>query len=190
MKKIFVKFDLNFICRKILKEQLDGLDLDYSVSGRGEVIFNEPLTEEQRLLLQNSFAEWGMELVDNGKSELVQRIKETINSMLEGEDARRYKLSTFLSEKLNYSYAHLSNVFSESTYSSIENFLILKKIDHAKYLLLNEELTLTEIAHKLNYSSVAHLSSQFKKTTGLTPSSFQRLIAKRREASQKFSVNQ
>ncbi|SDB46080.1 transcriptional regulator, AraC family [Flavobacteriaceae bacterium MAR_2010_188] len=190
MKKIFVKFDLNFICRKILKDQLDILGIDYTVSGRGEVVFDTPLTLEQVAHLETEFALWGMELMDNGKSELVQRIKETIASMLENDESRRVKLSSYLSEKLNYSYAHLSNVFSETTYSSIENFLILKKIDHAKFLLLNEKLTLTEIADKLNYSSVAHLSSQFKKTTGLTPSSFQKLILKRSQVSRKFRVNQ
>ena len=97
------------------------------------------------------------------------------------EEAQKYNVSTYLSEKLDYSYTYLSTVFSETTHTSIENFVILKKIDIAKTLIINKDLTLTEIAFKLNYSSVAHLSSQFKKTTGLTPSTFQKIIKKRKE---------
>jgi AraC-like DNA-binding protein len=90
------------------------------------------------------------------------------------------KISLYLAEKLNHSYGYLANAFSEVTYSSIENFIIMQKIERAKQLMINGDLTLTEISYKLNYSSVAHLSNQFKKTTGLTPSAFQRIIVKRR----------
>ena len=97
------------------------------------------------------------------------------------EDNNNYKSSVFLAEKLNHSYGYLSNVFSEVTYSSIENFIILQKIERAKQLIIINEMSLTEIAFLLNYSSVAHLSTQFKNTTGITPSAFQRIIKKRRE---------
>ena len=94
------------------------------------------------------------------------------------------KSSVYLSKQLGHSYGYLSNLFSEITYSSIENFIIIQKIEYSKHLLLNTELNLTEIAFKLNYSSVAHLSTQFKNTTGITPSAFQRIIFKRREIAQ------
>jgi AraC-like DNA-binding protein len=112
---------------------------------------------------------------------LVQRIKDAITELIHNqEEENLYKVSAYLSEKLDYSYSYLSTVFSETTYTSIENFIILKKIDYAKELIITNNLTLTEIAFKLNYSSVAHLSYQFKKTTGLTPSAFQNIIEKRK----------
>jgi len=91
------------------------------------------------------------------------------------------KSSVYLSEKLGHSYGYLSNLFSEVTYTSVENFIILQKIEYTKQLIINENKSLTEIAFQLNYSSVEHLSTQFKNTTGITPSAFQRIIAKRRE---------
>ena len=121
------------------------------------------------------------EVVENQKSVLVQKIKDAIIELVFMEDSNNYKSSVFLAEKLNHSYGYLSNVFSEVTYSSIENFIILQKIERAKQLIIINEMSLTEIAFLLNYSSVAHLSTQFKNTTGITPSAFQRIIKKRRE---------
>ena len=94
------------------------------------------------------------------------------------------KSSVYLADTLGHSYGYLSNLFSEVTYTSIENFIILQKIEYAKQLVIKQDLSLTEIAFRLNYSSVAHLSTQFKNTTGITPSAFQRIIAKRREFNQ------
>ena len=91
------------------------------------------------------------------------------------------KISSYLAEKLDQNYYYLANLFSEVTYTSIENFVIMQKIERAKQLMTIDQLTLTEISYKLNYCSVAHLSSQFKKTTGLTPSAFQRIINRRRD---------
>lgn len=91
----------------------------------------------------------------------------------------------YLAEKLNHSYGYISNLFSELTYTSIENYIILQKIEYTKQLIINNQLSLTEIAYKLNYSSVAHLSTQFKNTTGITPSAFQRIIKRRREITSK-----
>jgi AraC-like DNA-binding protein len=105
--------------------------------------------------------------------------------MVNSEEPLSVKSSVYLTEKLSLSYGYLSNLFSEVTYTSIENFIMIQKIELAKNLILNNQLTLTEIAYKLNYSSVAHLSTQFKKITGITPSAFQRIIAKRRVQSLK-----
>jgi len=93
------------------------------------------------------------------------------------------KSSVYLAEKLSHSYGYLSNLFSEITFTSIENFIIMQKIEYTKQLIIKNQLSLTEIAFHLNYSSVAHLSTQFKNTTGITPSAFQRIIKKRRELS-------
>lgn len=179
--RLNVKYDFNTICKRVLQDQLASLSIPYRLYGVGEIEFERPLNEDQKNSLTISLASFGIEIIDNQKSALVQRIKETITDMiLHDDEARNYKVSSYLSEKLNYSYVYLSNIFSEVTYSSIENFVILKKIDHAKSLIINNDFTLTEISHQLNYSSVAHLSYQFKKTTGLTPSTFQKIIQKRR----------
>ncbi len=179
--KLNVKYDFNAMCKIVLQEQLAELSIPYRLHGLGEIEFERPLDPQQINKLSSSLAAYGIDIIDDQKSALVQRIKETITNMiLHDEEAKNYKVSSYLSDKLNYSYVYLSNVFSEVTHSSIENFVILKKIDHAKSLIINKDFTLTEIAYQLNYSSVAHLSYQFKKTTGLTPSTFQKIIEKRR----------
>ena len=112
----------------------------------------------------------------------MQKIKDTITDMVwKDENLPNITTSAYLADKLNHSYGYLSNLFSEVTYSSIENFIILQKIERAKQMIISDNYTLTEISYQLNYSSVAHLSNQFKKTTGLTPSAFQRIIKARRE---------
>ncbi len=183
--KIYVKFNFNKTCKRVLEEQLDGLGIPYALSGVGEIEFQTPLAPEQKDALKKAFDNYGITIIDDEKSALAQRIKDAITEMIFLDDqAKIYKISAYLSERLDYSYSHLSNVFSETTYTSIENFVILKKIDYAKMLIAENDLTLTEIAFRLNYSSVAHLSTQFKKTTGLTPSVFQRIINKRKQMSQ------
>ena len=124
-------------------------------------------------------------MVENQKSVLVQKIKDTITELVTSEEPLNVKSSVFIAEKLNHSYGYLSNLFSDVTYTSIENYIIIQKIELAKQLIINNQLSLTEIAYRLNYSSVAHLSTQFKNTTGITPSAFQRIITKRRELSSK-----
>jgi len=178
--KINIKFDYNFICKTVLQEQLNALKLDYTLNNLGEIEFNKTPTAEETAQIKTAFEHYGIEILATPQNVLVQRIKDLITAFInDSETSSKYNVSNYLSDKLNYSYAHLSAVFSEVTHSSIENFIILKKIDLAKTLIIHKNFTLTEIAHKLNYSSVAHLSSQFKKTTGLTPSAFQRIIKKR-----------
>jgi YesN/AraC family two-component response regulator len=96
------------------------------------------------------------------------------------EKSKDLSISTYLSSKLNYTYSHLSKIFTEANFSSINNYFILRKVDIAKDFIIGGHFTLTEIAYKLNYSSVAHLSSQFKKITGFTPSDFQRIFQKKK----------
>lgn len=184
--KVFIKFDFNTACKKILKEKLDECQIKHRILGFGEVEFLERVSAEKLDLFSKSLDSYGIEIVKNQKAILIEKIKETIIDMVFNEDTSlSVKSSVYLSEKLNYSYGHLSSLFSEVTYTSIENFIILQKIEYAKQLIINNQLSLTEIAFKLNYSSIAHLSSQFKNITGITPSSFQRIITRRREMASK-----
>jgi AraC-like DNA-binding protein len=131
--------------------------------------------------LLNSLREFGIEIVDNQKSILVQKIKNAIIEMLYSDKGMHsLKISTYLSEKLGESYRTLSQVFSEVTFISIENFIILHKIERVKQLLLSENMSLTEISFMMNYSSVAYLSQQFKNITGVTPTSFQKIMKQKR----------
>ena len=179
--KIFVKFNFNVICNKVLADKLDEFNIKYRIIGFGEVEFLEKLTPEKEQNLHISLKQYGVEIVENEKIILVQKIKDSIIEMVfNSEETLNIKTSVHLAEKLNHSYGYLSNLFSEITYTSIENFIIIQKIEHAKQLILSTNFSLTEIAFNLNYSSVAHLSTQFKNTTGITPSAFQRIISKRK----------
>ncbi len=177
--KIYVKFDLNFTCKTILSEQLDKLGVPYQTNGTTEVEIKGSLPPAKYQELAKNLGKYGIQIIDDQKLDLVERIKDSITEMLADDTVQLYKISTYLADKLNYSYSYLSNLFSEATYTSIENFVILKKVDCAKELMAETNLTLTEIAYRLNYSSVAHLSGQFKKTTGLTPSAYHRILKKR-----------
>lgn len=182
--RIYLKFDFNTICKTVIQEQLNTLGMDYTIHGVGEVEFRRQPTQDEEQRMEDMLGNYGIEIMDDHQIALVQRVKDTVTEwILDEELPKRYNFSTYLSDRLNYTYTYLSSIFSEATYSSIENFVILKKIDIAKNLISQNSLTLTEIAYKLNYSSVAHLSAQFKKTTGLTPSSFQKIIKKRKERS-------
>jgi AraC-like DNA-binding protein len=182
--RVFIKFDFNTVCKKILEEKLDACQIKYRILGFGEVQFLGKVSAEKLNLFSKSLGSYGIKIVENQKTILIQKIKDTIVNMVFNENVN-VKSSVYLSEKLGYSYGHLSSLFSEVTYTSIENFIILQKTEYAKQLIINNELSLTEIAFKLNYSSMAHLSSQFKNSTGITPSAFQRIIKKRREISSK-----
>jgi AraC-like DNA-binding protein len=179
--KIYVKFDFNFTCKAILSEQLDKLGVPYQTNGTSDISIQGSLSPAQYKELVKNLAKYGIHIIDDQKMELVERIKDSITEMLADDTIQLYKISSYLADKLNYSYSYLSNLFSEATYTSIENFIILKKVDRAKELMAETNLTLTEIAFRLNYSSVAHLSGQFKKTTGLTPSAYHRILKKRKK---------
>ena len=180
--KVFVKFDINKVCTTVLENVLNDVNIDHKMVGFGEVDLTKPLAQDTAQELSDKLGKYGIEVVQNQKSILVQKIKDAIVDMVFNEENTvNVKSSVYLAEKLDHSYGYLANLFSEVTYTSIENFIILQKIEYTKQLILKGNLSLTEIAFKLNYSSVAHLSTQFKKTTGITPSSFQRIIKKRKE---------
>lgn len=178
--KIYVKFNFNNLCKKILQEQLEKAGFEYTLHGANEIEFAKSLSEDDFETLKQNLENYHIDVLEDKKMTMVDQIKQTIDKMLNDEKARLVKTSSYLADNLHYSYAYLSSLFSEATYVSIEQYIILRKVDFVKNYLLNTDLTLTEIAYKLNYSSVAHLSGQFKKATGLTPSAFQRIIAKRK----------
>ena len=186
--KFYLKYDMDLIFRKTLEQQLDRLRVDYKINGLGEIEFLNSLSAEKVKELTILLSVFGIEIINDHKSEIVQRVKDTISEMvLNTSSEKSYKISEYLPKKLGYSYTYLSSLFSESTHTSVENFLIIKRIDRVKLMLLQEQLTLTQIAFELGYSSNAHLSSQFKKVTGLTPTAFQRIIRKRSEHKTSFN---
>ena len=163
-------------CNMVVKSKLENLGLHYSSVELGEAEIMEDLSPEQLDRLSIALDKTGLELMDDKKSILVEKIKAVIIELVHyNEEQIKITLSDYLSEKLNHNYSHLANLFSEVKGITIEQFYLTHKIEKVKELLVYDELSLTEIAFKLNYSSVAHLSNQFKKMTGLTPSHFKTL---------------
>lgn len=168
-------------CEMVVKSELEKLGLKYISVKIGEVEILEDFTREQREQFNIALKKSGLELLDDKKSMLVEKIKNVIIEIVHyKEDQIKVNLSEYLSEKLNYDYTYLANLFSEVKGTTIEQFFIAHRIEKVKELLVYDELNLTEIAEKLHYSSVAHLCKQFKKVTGLTPSHFKLLKNKRR----------
>ena len=165
----------------VLKSELENLGLQYSTVDLGETEIMEEISAEQLELLRKALAKSGLELLDDKKSILVERIKTIIIELVHYTDEQiKINLSDYISEKLKLNYTYLANLFSEVQGTSIEQFYLAHKIEKVKELLVYDELNLTEIAWKLHYSSVAHLSNQFKKMTGLTPTHFKNLKLKGR----------
>jgi AraC-like DNA-binding protein len=178
--KLFIKYMVCIRCKMVVKSELDKLGLHYKKVDLGEVDLVGDLTPEQHDQLKTALSKSGLELMDDKKAVLIEKIKKIIIEMVHyADEPPRTNFSDYLSGKLHYDYTYLSNIFSEVTGITIEHFIISHKIERVKELLLYDELTLSEISYLLNYSSVAHLSNQFKKVTGLTPSYFRRLKDKR-----------
>ena len=157
----------------VVKSELEKLGLHHTRVELGETEIMEELSAEQLDILSTSLKKIGLELLDDKKNIMVEKIKTIIIELVHyNEDQIKTNLSDYLSEKLNHNYTYLSNLFSEIKGTTIEKYYLSNKIEKVKELLVYDELNLTEIAWKLHYSSVAHLSNQFKKMTGLTPSHF------------------
>lgn len=168
-------------CKMAVKSELTKLGLHYSVVELGEVEIMEDLSGEVLDQLNTALKKNGFELMDDKKSILVERIKTTIIELVHYTDEQiKVNLSDYLGEKLNHNYTYLSNLFSDLRGTTIEKFYLSHKIEKVKELLVYDELNLSEIANKMHYSSVAHLSNQFKKMTGLTPSHFKNLKNRKR----------
>jgi AraC-like DNA-binding protein len=168
-------------CQLVVKGELEKLNLHYNNVKIGEADIVENITPEQLEQLDIALKKSGLHLMDDKKSILVEKIKSAIIELVHyTEEQIKVNLSDYLSEKLNYDYTYLANLFSEVKGITIEKFYLAHKIERVKELIVYDDLSLTEISYKMHYSSVAHLSNQFKKITGLTPTHFKMLKNKRR----------
>lgn len=167
-------------CKMMVEQELVRLGLNAIIVELGTVEILEDITPEQRTLLKQNLMRSGLELMDDQKSILIEKIKNVVIEMVHHSDELpKQNFSDLLTEKLKYDYTYLSNTFSEVSGITIQQFIINHKIERVKEFLLYDQLTLLEISYKLRYSSVAHLSNQFKKVTGLTPTFFKQLKKKR-----------
>ena len=179
--KLHIKYMVSNRCKIAVKEELRKLGLHFIVVELGEVEVMEKITPEQREQLREGLNRSGLELMDDKRSFLIEKIKTIIIEMVHySDEVINVKFSHYLSEKLNHDYTYLANLFSEVQGTTIEQFTISHKVERIKELINYGELNITEIAWKMNYSSVAHLSNQFKKVTGFSPSQFKKLKDKRR----------
>ena len=179
--KLFIKNMVCLRCKMVVKEELIKLGLHVVAIELGEAEVLEKISTTQHDQLKATLPKLGLELMDDKKSVLIQQIKTVIVELVHySKEPLLIKFSEFLSQKLNYDYTYLANLFSEVQGTTIEKFFITHKIERVKELLIYDELNLTEIAYLMHYSSVSHLSAQFKKVTGLTPTHFKQLKDKRR----------
>lgn len=182
MDTLFIK---NMVCNRcimVVQNELDKLGLDVKSIKLGEVVLGKELSAEQRMKLEEAFSPLGFEVIDDKKSRIIEKIKNTIIELVHHqENGAKTNLSDVLSSKLNHDYNYLSNLFSEVEGTTIEKYFIAQKIEKVKELLVYDELSLSEIAFRMNYSSVAYLSNQFKKVTGLTPSHFKQIREEKRK---------
>ena len=179
--KLFIKNMVCLRCKMVVKEELIKLGLHFVMIELGEVEILEKISAQQHDRLKAALLKSGLELMDDKKSVLIQQIKTAIVELVHySKEPLLIKFSEFLSQKLNYDYTYLANLFSEMQGTTIEKFFITHKIERVKELIIYDELNLTEIAYLMHYSSVSHLSAQFKKVTGLAPTHFKQLKDKRR----------
>lgn len=178
--KLYIKYMVSLRCKILVKQELEKLGLNHTAVELGMVELQNALTDEKLVLLKANLLKSGLELLDDRKSILVDRIKNVIIEMIHHSDELpKANYSDYVSEKLGYDYTYLANTFSEVKGITIQQFIIIHKIEKVKELILYDELNLSEISFKLHYSSAAHMSNQFKKITGLTPSFYRRLKEKR-----------
>ncbi|AVR47369.1 AraC family transcriptional regulator [Christiangramia fulva] len=178
--KLYIKYMVSLRCKMVVKEELKKLGLNYVSVDLGTIEILESITTAQKEELKRNLLKFGLELLDDKKNILIEKIKTLIIEMIHfSEEVPKVNYSDYISEKLGYDYTYLSNIFSEVKGITIQQYIISHKIERVKVLLLYDELNLTEISYQLNYSSVAHLSNQFKKITGLTPSYYKKIKKKR-----------
>jgi AraC-like DNA-binding protein len=182
MSKIFIK---NMVCNRcimVVQQEVEKLGLNVRSIKLGEVTLDSELPEEQKATLQKALTDLGFELIDNRKSRIIEKIKTIIIDLVHYQNNNlSTNLSDLLSSELHHDYSYLSNLFSEVEGTTIEKYFIAQKIEKVKELLVYDELSLSEIAFRLNYSSVAYLSNQFKKVTGLTPGHFKQIREDKRK---------
>ncbi|HEY1040282.1 MAG TPA: AraC family transcriptional regulator [Bacteroidia bacterium] len=169
-------------CRMVVTSELEKAGIPYLSVDLGEIEVSKEPTVEQLDKLNLGLRQYGFELIDDKKSRIIEKIKNHIVKLIHhSDDGIKTNLSDYLADKLHYDYTYLSNLFSEIEGTTIEKYFIAQRIEKIKELLVYDEFTLSEIADKLGYSSVAYLSGQFKKVTGLTPSHFKALKEHKRK---------
>jgi AraC-like DNA-binding protein len=179
--KIYIKYMVSTRCKMLVKEELKKLGLHFVNVDLGTVEIMENITNQQREQLKTALLKSGLELIDDKRAILIEKIQNVIIEMVHySDELPKTNFSDYLCNKLNYDYTYMANLFSETKGITIEHFIIRHKIERVKELIIYDELNLSEIAWNLHYSSVAHLSHQFKKITGLTPSFFKSLKHKKR----------
>ncbi|MEJ8819089.1 helix-turn-helix domain-containing protein [Lacibacter sp. H407] len=184
---IYVKNMACESCKVVVTQALEELEIETYKVELGEIQTKHDVSDEDKERLSKKIKIAGLELLDKKNGVLIEKIRTVMIDYVYNSDEKPVKnFSTILSEKLNHSYGYLANFFSEVEATTIEQYLISLKIERIKELILFDEATLSEIAYKLHYSSVAHLSTQFKKATGLTPTHFKQLKEKRRMTIQNF----
>lgn len=178
----------NMVCQRCIlsvEGVLKKLDIPYSKVLFGEIYLTDKISAQQKQNLLTELNRIGLEIIDNHTTVLIEKIKQLVIKMARNEESEKEKkinLSKYLSNQLNYEYTHLSSLFSSVEGRTIEQYFIEQRIEKAKELIVYRQLTLSEIAYQLNFSSVAHLSSQFKKVTGLTPSYYKEIGTAKRKA--------
>lgn len=181
MVKLYIKHMVSNSCKTIIEATLKQLELQCLVVELGEVEVEGAVTAEQLEQVRIALLKSGHELLNDRKKVLIEKIKNTIINLVHHTDGIiKTTNSDYISQKLDYDYTYLANLFSEATGTTIERYIITHKIERVKELLLYNELTLSQISDKLNYSSVAHLSNQFKNVTGVRPTAFKQLVHKKR----------
>ena len=177
---LYIKYMVSLRCKMMVKEELKKLGLHYVIVDLGTVEILEDITQKQHDQLKKNLLKYGLELLDDKRSILIEKIKNVIIELIHYSDELPVlNYSDYISEKIGFDYTYLANIFSEVKGITIQQFIIIHKIERVKELILYDELNLTEIAYKLHYSSIGHLSNQFKKITGLSPSFFKQLKQKR-----------
>ena len=180
--KIYVKYMVCFRCKLMVIEALKKIGITYSMVELGTIEVQDNITRKQMAALKTSMHGLELEILEDKRSVIIERIKSLIiQSIHYSDEGRKQNYSALISEALGYDYTYLSNVFSEAEGITVQQFIILHKIERIKELIQYGELTLTEIAYRLDYSSVAHLSNQFKKQTGFSPSGHKQLKFKTRK---------
>ncbi|MEP7165913.1 MAG: AraC family transcriptional regulator [Ferruginibacter sp.] len=180
--KLYIKYMVSLRCIMLVKEELNKIKIPFISVDLGTVEIQGDISKEQHDQLKAKLLRSGLELLDDKRSILIEKIKNVIVEMIHyADELPSINYSDYISQKLNYDYTYLANIFSEVKGITIQHYIIIHKIEKVKELLLYDELNLTEISYKLHYSSVAHLSNQFKKITGLSPSFYKQLKRKRKD---------
>lgn len=182
MNTLFIKNMVCDRCIMVVQNELDKLGLDAKNVKLGEVTLTKEITPTEKEALVKTLEPLGFEVIDDKKGRIIEKIKNIIIDLVHHQDSDvKTNLSDVLSDKLHHDYNYLSNLFSEVEGTTIEKYFIAQKVEKVKELLVFDELSLSEIAMRLNYSSVAYLSNQFKKVTGLTPSYFKQVREDKRK---------